>query len=531
MSTPALPVVDATSLRSWHTLSRLASELLPQSLPELCARPARFQDMSFRSGALLLDISKQRMNAAVISAFEQLTNDAGVPARRAALFMDNQLNATEGRAVLHTALRADSKDQPERVRDEIQATLQRMQALTEDVRSGHWRGFTGKTIDAVVHIGIGGSWLGPELIIDALADRYLRGPQVFFLANIDGTELTRLLPQLNPERTLFIVASKSFSTIETLINAQSLRGWMLERGAAHADLARHFIAVSSNIKAAVEFGIGENNILPMWDWVGGRYSIWSAIGLVVALRYGWEAFTELLAGARQTDEHFRTAPAQRNLPLLLGCCELWNLHFLGADSHVVLAYDHRLKKLPAYLQQLEMESNGKRVRSDGERVGAHTAPITWGGEGTNGQHSFHQLLHQGTRAGSIEFLLTVQPPHNRANHQRWLAANALAQGEALLTGKRDADSQREVIGGRGSSTIVIDALTPESLGALLALYEHKVFVQGVVWGINSFDQFGVELGKQLAVSIEKEIADGRTQGRHDASTSGLIEHLRKHLPN
>ena len=529
MSAATPPGVDATALPAWHTLARLAGELLPLELPELCARPTRFDTLSFRAGALLLDLSKQRLNAAVLAAFEQLTIDAGLPERRAALFVDNQLNATEQRAVLHTALRAPAEAQPESVRAEIQSTLTRMQELTGEVRSGQWRGFTGKSITAIVHIGIGGSWLGPELIIDALADRHEHGPHVHFLANIDGTELARLLPQLNPERTLFIVASKSFSTIETLINARSLRAWMMERGASHADLARHFIAVSSNVRAAVEFGIAADNILPMWDWVGGRYSIWSAIGLVVALRYGWSAFTDLLAGARELDEHFRTAPQPRNLPVLLACSELWNLHFLGADSHVVLTYDHRLKKLPAYLQQLEMESNGKRVRIDGEPVGQHTAPITWGGEGTNGQHSFHQLLHQGTRTGSIEFVLTLTAPHHRTEHQRWLLANALAQSEALLKGQAAADPQRAVPGGHGSSTIVIDELTPRSLGALLALYEHKVFVQGVIWGINSFDQFGVELGKQLAVTIEREIVDGRIEGRHDASTTGLIAHVRNHL--
>ncbi len=523
--------VPLTELKAWHGLVRHASELSRQTLPQLAAQPGRFDALSFRQGPLLLDLSRQRLTRRSLDMFVALAEQRGLEAMRSALFEDNRLNPTEGRAALHTALRAPSAARPASIAGEVEATLQKMSKLCTEVRGGQWRGHTGKTITHVVNLGIGGSWLGPALVVDALQEHCTRGPEVNFLANIDGTELDRLLPKLDAERTLCIVASKSFSTIETRVNALTLRGWFLERGVPIDGLARHFVAVSSNVPAATEFGIAAANVLPMWDWVGGRYSVWSAIGLPVALRYGFDVFAALLAGAHEMDTHFRTAPLARCLPFLLGATELWNLHFQAADSHTVLCYDHRLKKLPDFLQQLEMESNGKHVLLDGTRVAHHTAPIVWGGEGTNGQHSFHQLLHQGTRNTSTEFILTAAAPHTRSEHTHWLHANAIAQGEALQNGApSDDDLHREVIGGHPSSSIVIDELTPGALGALLALYEHKTVTQAALWGINAFDQFGVELGKKLAngifAALDAPDASAST-ALGDATSRALVDTLRE----
>ncbi len=518
-----------TDLKAWHALVRHASEIAREPLSALAQQPGRFDALSFRQGGLLLDLSRQRITRRSLELLATLAEQRGFDAARQQLFGSNTLNATEQRAVMHTALRAPEQERPHEVARTIGETLRRMADFTHQVRKAAWRGHTGKSINRIVHLGIGGSWLGPALVVDALHELGGRGPHVHFLANVDATELERLLPLLDAERTLCIVASKSFSTIETRVNALTLRSWFLERGIPLAGLARHFVAVSSNSTAAVEFGIAAENVLPMWDWVGGRYSLWSAIGLPIALRYGFDVFAQLLAGAHEMDTHFRTAPAARCLPYLLGAVEIWNLHFQGADSHAVLAYDHRLKKMPDFLQQLEMESNGKHVLLDGQPVNHHTAPLVWGGEGTNGQHSFHQLLHQGTRNASIEFILCATPPHRRKEHTQWLHANAIAQGEALQNGaSADHDLQREVLGGHPSSTIVLDELTPHGLGALLALYEHKTFSQAMLWGINAFDQFGVELGKVLANGIFDALhSSANARAVRDASSHALVDHLRK----
>ena len=525
----ATQTMRLTDLKAWQALVRHASEIAREPLSTLAQQPGRFDELSFRQGGLLLDLSRQRITRRSLDLLATLAEQRDFDAARQQLFSANSLNGTERRAVMHTALRAPEQERPPEVARSIDETLQRMAAFTHQVREGDWRGYTGKSISHIVHLGIGGSWLGPALVVDALHEIGGRGPRVHFLANVDAIELERLLPLLDAERTLCIIASKSFSTIETRVNALTLRGWFLERGIPLAGLARHFIAVSSNVTAAVAFGIAAENVLPMWDWVGGRYSLWSAIGLPIALRYGFGAFAELLAGAHDMDTHFRTAPATRCLPYLLGAVEIWNLHFQGADSHAVLAYDHRLKKMPDFLQHLEMESNGKHVLLDGQPVNHHTAPLVWGGEGTNGQHSFHQLLHQGTRNSSIEFILCATPPHQRKQHTQWLHANAIAQGEALQNGARtESDPHREVLGGHPSSTIVLDELTPHSLGALLALYEHKTFSQAMLWGINAFDQFGVELGKVLANGIFEALdSSGATSNVRDASSRALIDHLRK----
>jgi glucose-6-phosphate isomerase len=406
----------------------------------------------------------------------------------------------------------------------VDDTLERMYALACAVREGVWLGHTGRSISHVVHIGIGGSHLGPELVVAALG-RDARAPEVRFVANIDGNALTCALAGLDPARTLFIVVSKSFTTLETRENAKSARSWFLERTGDPQAIARHFLAVTANVAAAVEFGISEENVYPMWDWVGGRFSLWSAVGLPIVLACGPERFAGLLQGAHDLDRHFLTTPPGSNVPLLMALIGIWNYNFLGAATQVVLPYDERLKYLPDYLQQLEMESNGKSVHADGTPVGVHTMPVVWGGVGTNGQHAFHQLLHQGTRSFAADFVLTAHGGHVLADHHRWLVANGLAQSQAMLLGHDDEDPHRRVPGAKPTTTILLDELSPYALGALLATYEHKVFCQGVIWNINSFDQWGVELGKRLAVPIHAQLS-GRSALLQDASTRGLVGRIR-----
>jgi glucose-6-phosphate isomerase len=406
----------------------------------------------------------------------------------------------------------------------VEAALARMLDFAERVRSGIWRGATGKAIKNVVHVGIGGSHLGPELAVNALKGGKGTGPQVRFVANIDRSALDAALTGLDPETTLFIVASKSFSTLETRVNADSARAWFLERMADLDALKHHFVAITENVDAAQTFGMSQEQLFPMWDWVGGRYSLWSAVGLPVAISAGADAFRELLAGAHAADEHFRNAPPASNVPVLMALAGIWNYNFLGVSNHAILPYSARLGLLPNYLQQLEMESNGKSVDLEGNAVTVHTAPIIWGGEGTNGQHAFHQLLHQGTRSFTADFIIAGQPDGNDV-HGRWLLANGLAQSQAMMAGQEAEDPHRRVAGDHATTTIVLRQLNPYTLGSLLALYEHKVFCQGVIWNINSFDQFGVELGKTLSVPIFQQLG-GNTAVAQDASTRGLIELLR-----
>ena len=388
---------------------------------------------------------------------------------------------------------------------EVHKTLRRVEALADQVRRGNWRGATNKTINHIVHIGIGGSHLGPQLAVRALAPER-RGLDIRFVANIDPAELTVALAGLDAERTLFIVASKSFTTLETLKNADAARRWLLERSDNPAALAKHFVAITSNVAAACEFGVDRENVYPMWDWVGGRYSLWSAVGMPIVLAIGFSAFSEFLAGAHAMDEHFHGTDLEHNVPVLLALAGIWNCNFLGVSNHAILPYDCHLELLPAYLQQLEMESNGKSVDVDGVALNVHSAPILWGGVGTNGQHAFHQLLHQGTRSFTADFIMVGSSSGSSNEQHQWLLANGLAQSQAMMVGSNDSDPHRRVTGGHATTTILLEQLDPFSLGALLSLYEHKVFCQGIIWNINSFDQFGVELGKTSGA------ADLRTAG-------------------
>ena len=522
---------------SWQRLASLATQTVRTELRDLAHDPERFESMSLRVGPLLIDFARQRATADIVSALVALARESRLEAAVGHLFDGAEVNPTEGRPALHTALRAPRDERPARVATIVEEARDRMLDIAERVRRGHWRGMSGKPVRHVVHIGIGGSHLGPELAVQALWDHGSPSRlDIRFLANIDGAAAIDAFRNLDPGETLVIVVSKSFDTLETLANARYARSWFLERTGRPDAIGRHFVAVTANQPAALDFGIPPANCLPMWDWVGGRHSLWSTAGLSVAIAIGAQGFRELLDGAHAMDRHFRGKRLPRNAAALLALFGIWNSNFLGAGTHAVLPYDRRLAGLPAYLQQLEMESNGKSMRIDGQRSDAHTAPVVWGGEETNGQHAFHQLLHQGTRSFSADFIAVAQAGHDLTARHRWLLASCLGQGSAMLRGREEPDDGRDplarhraVPGNRATTTILLDALTPRSFGALLALYEHKVFAQATIWGINPFDQYGVELGKQLASDLFAALS-GDAPGGIDPATAGLVQEVRKRMP-
>lgn len=482
------------------------------------ADPQRFGAFSQSAPHLFADLSKNLIDAETEGLLQALAQEAGLEAHRDAMFAGEHINATEDRAVLHTLLRSPaSAPVPERLTGalaDVHATLAAMLAYAEEVRADH-------TITDVVNIGIGGSDLGPQMTVRALDQFVAPGKRFHFVSNVDGHELARVLRDLAPEHTLFLVASKTFTTAETMANAQSAKRWFEQSGSV--DIARHFAALTTNVEAARAFGIETS--FGFWDWVGGRYSLWSAIGLPIALAIGADGFRRLLAGAHAMDEHFRTAPLAQNLPVRLGLLDVWYRNFHRFASRSIAPYHSALQRLPAYLQQLEMESNGKRVDAGGQALPFGTSPVLWGEPGTNGQHAYFQMLHQGTDVIPLEFIAVRDAAHDLEGHHPKLLANALAQAQALMVGQRDEGGHRNFPGNRPSSFFVFDQLTPESLGAFLALYEHRVFTSGALWGINSFDQWGVELGKVLARDIEPRLASGDTRGL-DASTAGLLARLR-----
>jgi glucose-6-phosphate isomerase len=515
--------------------------------------PSRFAELSLRAAGLFLDYSKNRLNKKTIALLCELARERGVEARRDAMFAGEKINSTEKRAVLHTALRApkgqtltvDGQD----VNADVHAVLAQVSAFAERVRSGEWKGYSGKAITDVVNIGIGGSDLGPEMVCRALRGVAHERLSLHFVANVDGHDLDAALAKVDRETTLFIIASKTFTTAETMLNAGSARAWFLD-GASEADLPKHFVAVSTNVKSVAAFGIDTANMFPFWDWVGGRYSIWSAIGLPVALAVGSEKFAEFLAGAHAMDEHFRTAPLEQNMPVLLGLIGVWYRNFFDFGSISIAPYHQDLAQFADYLQQLEMESNGKRVTRGGGTIDYDTCPAVWGNVGTNGQHAYFQLLHQGTDVIPVDFIAALETSHALPGHQAALLANCFAQSEAFMRGKNEAEARADLQaaklpeediaallphkvfpGNRPSNTILADKLTPATLGALIALYEHKVFVQGVVWDVNSFDQWGVELGKVLAKTIEQELTGAADAAKHDSSTNGLIALAKQALTN
>jgi glucose-6-phosphate isomerase len=506
--------------------------------------PNRFRQLSIEVAGLLLDYSKNRLNHETLQLLCALARERKVEALRDAMFRGEKINLTEQRAVLHTALRAprgaELKVDGLDINRDVHAVLDRIALFTDRVRSGEWLGYSGKAITDVVNIGIGGSDLGPKMVCRAL--RRFGHPRLsmHFVANVDGHDLDAVLSRLNPETSLFIVASKTFTTAETMQNAHSARNWLLQTASAE-DLPNHFVAVSTNSDAVTAFGIDTANMFPFWDWVGGRYSIWSAIGLPVALAVGAEHFGEFLAGAHAMDEHFRSAPLEQNMPVLLALIGVWYRNFFNSASISIAPYHQDLNQFTDYLQQLEMESNGKRVTRDGAMLKNAASPVVWGNVGTNGQHAYFQLLHQGTELIPVDFIAALKPDHRLPAHQAALLANCFAQSEAFMRGKTaeevQADMQAQHVpeseiaallphkifpGNRPSNTILMEHLTPASLGALIALYEHKVFVQGAIWDVNSFDQWGVELGKVLAKNIQGELTGTAQPQAHDSSTNGLI---------
>ena len=554
--TTAFEIMQQTSLTTSPAYRALADHYdnaRAWQLRDLFAdNPSRFTEFSLKAAGLLLDYSKNRLSKKTIALLCDLARERGVEAQRDAMFAGVKINSTEKRAVLHTALRApkgqalvvDGQD----VNADVHAVLAQVKAFAERVRSGEWKGHAGHAITDIVNIGIGGSDLGPEMVCRALRGSAHARLNLHFVANVDGHDLDAVLAKVDRDTTLFIVASKTFTTAETMLNAGSARTWFL-KGAKEADLPKHFVAVSTNARAVAAFGIDTANMFPFWDWVGGRYSIWSAIGLPVALAVGGAGFEEFLAGAHAMDEHFKTAPLEQNMPALLGLIGVWYRNFFGSSSISIAPYHQDLAQFADYLQQLEMESNGKRVTKGGAAVDYATCPAVWGNVGTNGQHAYFQLLHQGTDVIPVDFIAALEAGHALPGHQAALLANCFAQSEAFMRGKNEAEARADLQaaklldaditallphkvfpGNRPSNTILLDKLTPATLGALIALYEHKVFVQGIVWDLNSFDQWGVELGKVLAKTIEQELT-GKIEGAHDSSTAGLIALAKQALNN
>lgn len=528
----------------FQKLKKHAEKAGKWSLKELFRNdPGRFPAMTLTAGGLFLDFSKNFLTKETLSLLLELAKECDLEKIRDRMFEGDKINTTEHRAVLHTALRAPRYEKVlvdgKNVIPDIQAVLDQMRRFSEKIHSGEWKGFTGKPITDIVNIGIGGSDVGPRMVCQAMRPFHIKELNVHFVANVDGHDLDMVLNRVRPETTLFIIASKTFTTLETMLNAHSARSWFLNHGTIR-DIQKHFVAISTNREAVEKFGIHHDNLFPFWDWVGGRYSVWSAIGLPVVLAIGYNHFTEFLAGAHAMDVHFRYAPLASNMPVLLGLTGIWNRNFLGCTSVSVAPYLQDLVSFPRYLQQLEMESNGKQVQKNGEPVTYGSCPVIWGNVGTNGQHAYFQLLHQGTEIIPVDFIVALSPHHTLAKHHSALLANCFAQSEALMKGKTadqvraDLEAsgmspqeietqipQRTFPGNRPSNTILMNVLRPETLGALMALYEHKTFVQGVIWNINSFDQWGVELGKVLAQTIQKELENNISE-EHDSSTSGLI---------
>ena len=542
------------TLPVWQKLCLHQQSIASTHMRDLFANDAnRFDKYSLKFTDILFDFSKHRINDETLPLLMQLAREANIESWRDRMFAGEKINITENRAVLHTALRnrsntpvlVDGKD----VMPEVNAVLAQMRQFSDKVRNGTWLGYTGKRITDIVNIGIGGSDLGPVMVCDALKPYASPDLQVHFVSNIDGAHLMRALEKCNPETTLFIVASKTFTTQETMTNAMSARTWFLSAAQDNAHVAKHFVALSTNAKAVQEFGIDIANMFAFWDWVGGRYSLWSAIGLSIALYVGMDNFEALLTGAHEMDNHFKTAPLEQNMPVIMALIGVWYNNFFHVDTNAILPYDQGMARFPAYLQQADMESNGKFICRDGSRVKYKTGPVIWGEAGTNGQHAFYQLIHQGTQIVPCDFLMPVHShyaigKHGYAHH-KILLANFLAQTQSLMLGKTSEEARVELKkqgmsgealekllphkvfeGNRPSTSIMFDKLTPNTLGKLIALYEHKIFVQGMIWDINSYDQWGVEYGKQIAQEILPLLTNEEKISNFDSSTNGLINYTK-----
>lgn len=544
-----------TTHPSWQALNQHQKEISALQMRDLFKQnPSRFEEFSLIVDDILLDYSKHRITKDTLGLLFQLARDSHIEQWRTRMFTGEKINITEDRAVLHTALRnrsntpvqVDGQD----VMPEVNAVLAQMRAFTEQVRSGSWAGYTGKKITDVVNIGIGGSDLGPVMVCDALKPYASPALKAHFVSNVDGAHLMRVLESCNAETTLFIVASKTFTTQETMTNALSARQWFLNAAKDEQHVAKHFVALSTNAKAVAAFGIDPNNMFAFWDWVGGRYSLWSAIGLSIALYVGMDNFEQLLAGGHAMDQHFLTAPLEENMPVIMALLGVWYNNFFHVDTHAILPYDQGLSRFAAYLQQADMESNGKFICRDGSRVSYKTGPVIWGEAGTNGQHAFYQLIHQGTQMVPADFLMPAHSHYKVGNpddrHHQILLANFLAQTQALMLGKTRDEARAELLqqgmsgqaledllphkvfeGNRPTTSILFKQLTPFTLGKLIALYEHKIFVQGIMWDINSYDQWGVEYGKQIASQILPQLATTEAVTSFDSSTNGLINYAKK----
>ncbi|MCX6179327.1 MAG: glucose-6-phosphate isomerase [Chlorobiales bacterium] len=544
--------MDLSRSAAWSALVSHKHEIDKLHMRELFLKDdSRFKRFSISWGELILDYSKNRITSQTIELLLGLVRQSGLEIMRREMFDGEAINFTEHRSVLHTALRRPPGYSLQidglEISEEISDVLRQMKGCCKSIISGKWKGYTGKVMTDIVNIGIGGSDLGPCMVTEALRPFAHGGLQVHFVSNIDGTHISETLKKLNPETTLFIIASKTFTTQETLTNAMSAREWFLTHASNESHIAKHFVAVSTNRAKVVEFGIDEANMFRFWDWVGGRYSLWSSIGLSIALYLGFDRFQELLNGANAMDEHFLNAPLEGNIPVLLAVLGIWYNNFFDVSSHAVIPYDQYMHRFPAYLQQLDMESNGKRVNRQGSTVEYATGPVIWGEPGTNSQHAFFQLLHQGPNFIPADFIVPLKTQNPVGEHHDILLANCFAQTEALMKGKDEHEVQSELElagcdpselttllphkvfpGNRPTNTILINELNPFTLGSLIAMYEHKVFVQGIIWEVNSFDQWGVELGKQLAKTIFPEIQGSETVASHDGSTNALINAYREY---
>ncbi|MCU0419893.1 MAG: glucose-6-phosphate isomerase [Cyclobacteriaceae bacterium] len=545
-----LASVNPTETLAWQKLTAHFLEMQATHLRELFAEdPDRFSKFSLHQGPLLVDFSKNIITQETLALLLELAHECQLPEAIEAQFRGGKINATEHRAVLHTALRnranspvmVDGTD----VMPEVNRVLGQMKEFANRLLKGIWKGYTGKTITDIVNIGIGGSDLGPLMVVEALKP-YHQHLHAHFVSNVDGTHLAETIRHLNPETTLFIIASKTFTTQETMTNAESAKRWFLEKTNGQGDVAKHFVAVSTNTQAVTAFGIAPENMFVFWDWVGGRYSLWSSIGLSIACTLGFENFEALLTGAHRMDLHFREAPLEKNIPVILALIGLWYGNFFDAHSEAILPYDQYMHRFAAYFQQGNMESNGKSTDRSGQPVGYQTGPVIWGEPGTNGQHAFYQLIHQGTKLIPCDFIAPVRTHNPVADHHEKLLSNFFAQTEALMAGKTEEEVRAELqkagmrtdeiefhlpyrvfAGNRPSNSLMVDQLTPETLGMLIAMYEHKIFVQGVIWNIFSYDQWGVELGKVLAKKILPELTSADVISSHDSSTNGLINHFKR----
>jgi glucose-6-phosphate isomerase len=545
------PKINPTGTAAWKSLEHHAKEMKQLHMKELFATDAnRFKKYAYYFNDLVVDFSKNIINDESINLLLQLANECKLKEAIEAMFEGDLINETEKRSVLHIALRNFS-DKPiytegKNVMDDVKKVQEQMKSFCNKVHSGEWKGFTGKKIKYIVNIGIGGSDLGPFMVTEALKPYWIEGIQAYFVSNVDATHIAETLKKVNAEETLFLIASKTFTTQETMTNAHTAREWFLKTAKDENQIAKHFVALSTNENEVTKFGIDKQNMFAFWDWVGGRYSLWSAIGLSIALTIGYENFEELLKGAHDVDVHFRSTAFDKNIPVLMALISLWYVNFFGAQTEAILPYDQYLHRFAAYFQQGNMESNGKSVDRNGEEVDYHTGPIIWGEPGTNGQHAFYQLIHQGTVLIPCDFIAPAQSHNAIGDHHQKLLSNFFAQTEALMNGKSEEEVEGELIkqgkndeeiaaltpfkmfsGNRPTNSILVKKITPHSLGELIAMYEHKIFVQGVIWNIFSFDQWGVELGKQLANQILPQLENDEIISSHDVSTNGLINAYKK----